>query len=77
MPEYRFNAEQMKAIVADLVAHDRIPERSVVEPKLPSDKATELASARLVTSEGFGCQSCHKIGSSEPQKVAIHAQGTD
>ena len=36
-----------------------------------------LAGSRLVTADGFGCTSCHKIGNSEPIAVAPAAHGTD
>lgn len=77
MPKFRLNEKEVEQIVEETVAHDRIPDVQVAMPEPPLGKATELAAARLVTAEGFGCQSCHKIGSVEPPKVAIHAQGTD
>ena len=77
MPKFRLTEKEIDSIVSELVAHDRIPNLPVTKPELPFDKTVELAAARLVTAEGFGCQSCHKIGSVEPPKVAINAQGTD
>ena len=77
MPKFRLTEHESQSVIEEVVAHDRIPALPNVAPKLPSGKATELAAARLVTSDGFGCQSCHKIGSAEPPKVAINAHGTD
>ena len=87
MPKFRLTDAEMKAMVSELVAHDRIPDAQTAASEspsahlpsahLPSALATELAAARLVTAEGFGCQSCHKIGSVQPPQVAINAQGTD
>ncbi len=77
MPKFNLSELESKAVIEHLVAHDRIPALPGVAPKLPVGKAVELAAARLVTAEGFGCQSCHKIGSAEPPKVAINAHGTD
>ena len=87
MPKFRLTDAEMKAMVSELVAHDRIPNTQTAASEspsahlsgahLPSALATELAAARLVTAEGFGCQSCHKIGSVQPPQVAINAQGTD
>lgn len=77
MPKFHLTDSEKKSLIENLIAHDRIPELRTAPPKLPSGKAVELAAARLVTSEGFGCQSCHQIGSAEPPKVAINAHGTD
>ncbi len=77
MPKFKLTEAESKSLIDHLVTHDRIPEKQAVAPELPGGKATELAAARLVTAEGFGCQSCHKIGSTEPPKVAINAHGTD
>lgn len=77
MPKFRLTDEEVESIVDAVIAHDRIPESKRVSPELSLSKAAELAAARLVTAEGFGCQSCHKIGSVEPPKVAINAHGTD
>ena len=77
MPKFKLTEKESASLVAHLVSHDRIPEKQIVAPELPGGKATELAAARLVTAEGFGCQSCHKIGRAEPPKVAINAHGTD
>ncbi len=77
MPKFSLSSSQVASIVAAVTSHDRIPVRQTTTPNLPNGKATELAAARLVTAEGFGCQSCHKIGSTEPPRVAINAHGTD
>jgi hypothetical protein len=77
MPKFRLTEKVIASIVGEVVAHDRIPDLPTTKPELPIDKAVELAAARLVTAEGFGCQSCHKIGSVEPAKVAINALGTN
>ncbi len=41
------------------------------------DQSVALLAGRLVTAEGFGCQSCHQIGDSLPLNVALNAQGSD
>jgi len=41
------------------------------------DMALAVAGGRLVTSEGFGCTSCHAIGKSLPVGVAPAAHGAD
>ncbi len=78
MPKYSFSEGQLDTLVRYLIDHDRIPEVPGDEgPPLPSDTATTLAAARLVTSDGFGCQSCHAIGDMEAPEVDLKARGTN
>jgi hypothetical protein len=42
-----------------------------------SKELLRIAGTRLVTADGFGCTSCHQIGQTVPQKVALNARGTD
>ncbi len=44
---------------------------------LLADAVNQMAAARLVTAEGFGCQSCHAIGAVEAPKVDLNARGTN
>ena len=46
------------------------------EPQTP-DAARMVAGSRLVTSDGFGCASCHQIGVAVPHQDNLAAQGTD
>ncbi|MEZ6136536.1 MAG: c-type cytochrome [Pirellulaceae bacterium] len=77
MPKFRLSESHVQRIVNDMISHDRIPEATTQPIELPNDIATELAAGRLVTAEGFGCQSCHQIADSEPPKVALNAHGSD
>ncbi len=87
MPKFRLSDQQLSAIVAHVVAHDRIPEgksldviraHEALAAASDSQKAsTLLAAGRLVTAEGFGCQSCHQIGETDPPKVDLNARGTN
>ncbi len=77
MPRFKLRPEETAALVQHLVNHDRIPDRPAMAKPAVDDAALRLAAPRLVTSDGFGCTSCHKIGTSEPIKVALNAQGTD
>lgn len=80
MPKFEFTAKQLSTIANFLIAHDRIPpvasEQEPVRDPL-AQTSVKLAASRLVTSDGFGCQSCHKIGNTEPPKVDLKAKGTD
>ena len=82
MPRFHLSDEDTKTLVRYFIAADRIPPR----PKQPGAKllgetqspaTLEAAGARLVTSSGFGCTSCHAIGRWQPQKVAINALGVN
>ncbi len=77
MPHYQFPELQLDQLVSHLVASDRIPERQLPAKEHVDDLATRAAVGRLVTSDGFGCQSCHQIGSQLPPTVALNARGTD
>jgi mono/diheme cytochrome c family protein len=77
MPKFNFNEQQRTSIVEHFISHDRIPDRLTEPVVIPQGKAADFASSRLVTAEGFGCQSCHQIADSEPLKVALNAHGTD
>ncbi|MGC3967016.1 MAG: hypothetical protein QM775_06480 [Pirellulales bacterium] len=81
MPKFPLADAELSALKKHLVDHDRIPD---LPP--PTDVATagddetaqRLAARRLVTADGFGCTSCHKIGSSEPVGITNPAaHGTD
>ncbi len=77
MPRFRFDDLALNAIADHFVVSDRVPDLQRQPPKLPDDSALRLAVERLVTSDGFGCQSCHKIGSAEPALASINARGTN
>ncbi len=46
-------------------------------PRCLRKKELTASGARLVTADGFGCTSCHKIGEWTPKKVALNARGTE
>ncbi|RMF44554.1 MAG: hypothetical protein D6753_02325 [Planctomycetota bacterium] len=77
MPKYRWDEATLQQLVNWLVDEDRIPPRDTPAVALPEGRAAELAAARLVTSEGFGCQSCHQIGDMDPPQVDLKARGTN
>jgi len=83
MPKFSLAPEEQAALEAHLVDHDRIPDlpHPAASAKQEDDQsltAQRLAARRLVTSDGFGCTSCHKIGKAEPAGIVnIAAHGTD
>ena len=78
MPRFDLADDELQALTTHLVASDRIPDLpDAPERDAPASAAFAVAGARLVTSDGFGCTSCHQIGKSLPVKVAPAAHGTD
>jgi hypothetical protein len=78
MPKFHLSDVEMAALQAYLVDHDRIPDRPLPLSAQSDETAQRLAARRLVTADGFGCTSCHKIGAAEPSgTIAIAAMGTD
>lgn len=82
MPKFRLSESELDFMAHHLIAHDRIPAGAESTSQLPldpasSDAAARLAAGRLVTADGFGCQSCHPIGAGEPPKVDLNARGTN
>ncbi|HEV3338789.1 MAG TPA: c-type cytochrome [Pirellulales bacterium] len=76
MPRFNLSQAELEALTHHFTALDRIPQRPRPEPKT-DPKSWAAAGGRLVTSAGFGCTSCHSIGSSVPTNVALAARGTD
>jgi len=77
MPRFTLDAREKKALVDYFVAHDRIPDRPAGRSTTSSEPMMQVAGSRLVTADGFGCTSCHQVGSSMPHQVALNARGTD
>lgn len=77
MPKYNLSEEELKAIIGHLVTADRIPEGAPTKPRPspPSADAMMVAGARLVTTDGFGCTSCHQVGDMQPPKAPLNAMG--
>lgn len=81
MPKFRLKPEQLGLLSDYFISHDRIPDnstwRSTVASETRQDQAYWLAAARLVTPDGFSCQSCHQIADSKPSGIALNAHGTN
>jgi mono/diheme cytochrome c family protein/glucose/arabinose dehydrogenase len=81
MPRFRHTATETDALVAYLVAHDRIPDGSGAELTWDAaarlEEPTLLAGQALVSSGGFNCIACHQFGAYEPRNVALGTKGSD
>jgi cytochrome c553 len=78
MPKFRLTDEQLASLVAYFRGTDRIPEHKQSEDSLrPLVAALVAAGPRLVTTDGFGCTSCHQVGSVVPDKAPLNARGPD
>lgn len=78
MPKFDLSETETKTLAEYVVDHDRVPDRPPTPAATSDDVAQRLAARRLVTADGFGCTSCHKIGKSEPAgTIALAAMGTD
>jgi mono/diheme cytochrome c family protein len=73
MPKYRLTDEQLTTLTSYFTNIDRIPTHNP-KSKIENPKLT-AAGPRLVTSDGFGCTSCHQVGSVLPDKAPLNARG--
>jgi len=82
MPRFNLSDKQLQALTEHLVAIDRIPpyESKTQPPAEPptSELATlQAAGNRLVTTDGFGCTSCHTVGGIDPPNAPANARGPE
>lgn len=78
MPEYRWQDGQLRELAGALRQADRSFLEQQLESVTESRHSSEerlLAGARLVTSDGFGCVSCHPIGSIQPSQPESGKRG--
>ena len=77
MPRFALADEELHAMTRHPIDIDRIPPREG-EPLPPAnpDHYT-LAGGRLVSSDGFGCTSCHAVGHVQPSGDSLAARGPD
>ncbi|MGY8769214.1 MAG: c-type cytochrome [Pirellulales bacterium] len=76
MPKFNLSDDELAAIVKHLVDTDRVPDHPSHIPVKP-DAALAYSGARLVTTGGFGCTSCHQVGKMIPPKAPLNAIGPD
>lgn len=77
MPRFRIDDSELSKIADHLIAHDRVPDYERESAPPPDEAAQFIAGSRLVTSDGFGCTSCHQVGSVIPAKAPLNARGPD
>lgn len=77
MPRFRIEKNELNQIADHLIAHDRVPAYERETPPPVEASAQFIAGSRLVTSDGFGCTSCHQVGSVLPAKAPLNARGPD
>lgn len=81
MPRFDLSQDELEAMLAYFVSYDRIPpqppdDRARPPQNLPPAKDLAAAGEKLVVAgSGFGCTSCHAIGSYKPSKAPINARG--
>lgn len=76
MPKFNLSDEQLQTLVDYFVQSDRVPPRSDQQLPPATDPLTlHTVGARLVTTDGFGCTSCHQLGSVQPTKAPLSARG--
>jgi cytochrome c2 len=80
MPRFPLHDEELSALVRHLIDADRVPPGAPGMPR-PADPAQRdryaLAGGRLVSGDGFGCTSCHQIGSVVPGHAPLNTRGPD
>ncbi len=79
MPKFQLSTEEQQALVDYFVTQDRIPENAPATLDIPELEglAATVAGSRLVTTDGFGCTSCHQVGKMIPPKAPLNAKGPD
>ncbi len=77
MPNFRMEDKEVEAIARYLIQEDRIPAPPKPEKVTVEELALQSAGSRLVTTDGFGCTSCHQIGGIKPTHVARGVHGPD
>jgi cytochrome c553 len=80
MPRFPLGNHDLQALVRHFIDTDRIPQRDGNSTSLADQGCRDrytLAGGRLVSSDGFGCTSCHAVGRVQPASDTINARGPD
>tara|TARA_B100000945_G_scaffold319520_1_gene326924 strand:- start:5171 stop:9409 length:4239 start_codon:yes stop_codon:yes gene_type:complete len=82
MPQFGFSDDKLNELIGWFVEKDRVDDAFIalhhteIQPE-PTREALYQAGSRLVTTDGFGCTSCHQVGSMVPPKAPLNAKGPD
>ncbi len=77
MPKFNLSDDELQALVQHFVSADRVPDRAEQQVASVDTATSKIAGARLVTTDGFGCTSCHQVGQVIPPKAPLNARGPD
>ena len=85
MPSFRIPDQHIDSVAEYFIQRDRVPDAApgvlsdgtASTPTETEGHMLELVGRRLVTTDGFGCTSCHQIGTSVPRNVAVQSRGPD
>jgi mono/diheme cytochrome c family protein len=78
MPRFPLPDEELKRLTNYFIQTDRIPplpDAAATKPTPAEEAAFPLAGSRLVSTDGFGCTSCHQVGKVIPDKAPLNARG--
>ncbi len=75
MPKFRFSDQEVEQLANWFIHQDRVPVSRRQEREPLRDDVLLSVGPRLVTSNGFGCSSCHSIGKVSPAKSPINSRG--
>ncbi|MCE9525972.1 MAG: c-type cytochrome [Planctomycetales bacterium] len=78
MPRFPLSDDELKRLTSYFIQTDRIPPLPDVvatKPTPAEEAAFSLAGNRLVSTDGFGCTSCHQVGKVIPDKAPLNARG--
>lgn len=80
MPKFSLTDHEAKQLVEAFVQADRIPEDVQPDPyRSHAERVAEfrVAGGRLLTTDGFGCMSCHQVGSQLPTQAPLNQRAPD
>ena len=75
MPKFPLSDEQARALTSHFVDSDRMPEQTQPDHPRLDEQQLRTVGARLVTSDGFGCTSCHAVNDISHGSSPVNARG--